>query len=126
MLDCNWEVVNLCFDHGVLVALSESSRNLPKRRQLTVWRVNSATDIEHLVDLPVAGDEDHKKIKTTNVAMDERYIVVLLQMQEATEMDFISTESLSLEFSRIINASEGRILQYHRGLLILQKENCVR
>ena len=116
--------MNLCLGHGLLVALCESSQNLPKRRQLSVWRVNSATDIQHLVDLPVAGDEDQKR--TTKVAMDESYIVVLLQMQEATEIDFISTESLSLEFSRIINATEGQILRYHRGLLILQKENCVR
>ena len=114
----------MCLGHGLLVALCENSQNLPKRRQLSVWRVNSATDIEHLVDLPVAADEDQKR--TANVAVDESYIVVLLQMEEATEMDFISTESLSLEFSRIINASEGQILRYHRGLLILQKENCVR
>ena len=116
--------MNFCFGHGLIVALSENSQNPPKRRQLSVWRVNSATDIEHLVDLPVAADEDQKR--TANVAMDESYIVVLLQMEAATEMDFISTESLSLEFSRIINSSEGRILQYHRGLLILQKENCFR
>ncbi len=113
--------MNLCFRHGLLVALSENSPNL---RQLTVWRVNSATDIQHLVDLPIAGDEDEKR--TTNVAIDERYIAVFLQTQEATNINFVSTESLSFEFSRIIDASEGRTHRYHRGLLIMQKEMCIR
>jgi hypothetical protein len=116
--------VNLCFGRRLLVALCESSQNLPKRRQLTIWRVNSATDIQHLDNLSIAGDEDEKR--AANVAMDECYIAVLLQTQQSTKIDFVSTESLSFEFSRIINASEGRILRYHRGLLILQKENCVR
>jgi hypothetical protein len=113
--------VNLCFRLGLLVALSEVP---PNTRQLTVWRVNSATDIQHLVDLPIVGDEDEKR--TTNVAIDERYIAVFLEMQQTTKIDFFSTESLSFEFSQLINASEGHVLQYHRGLLILKKENCVR
>ena len=116
--------MNLCFGHGLLVALSENSQDLPKSRQLTVWRVNSATDIEHLVDLPVSGDEDQKR--TTNVAMDESYIAVFLQSQQATKMYFMSTESLRFKCSRRMKASGCRTLRYHRGFLIMQNKNCIR
>ena len=115
----------MCFEHGLLVALSESSRNLPKRRQLTVWRVNSSTDIQRLINLSIAGDEDEKR--TTSMAMDEHYIAVFLETQQSTETYFISTESWTiLEQSPTITNADGRILQYHRGLLITRKDNCIR
>ncbi len=117
--------MNLCFDYGLLVALSESSRNLPKSRQLTVWRVDSATDIHHLVDLSIAGDEYQKR--TTNVAMDERYIAVFLQMEQFTKVYFVCTESWTiLERSPTITDADGRIVHYHPGLLITQKNKCIR
>jgi hypothetical protein len=118
-------VANLCFGHGLLVALSESFLYFPESRQLTVWRVNSATDIEHLVDLPVAGDENYNR--TTNVAVDERYIAVFLETWQSTETFFFSTESWTLmEWSPTLTDVDGRILLYRRGLLITQKDNCIR
>jgi hypothetical protein len=117
--------VNLCLGRGLLVALSESRQDLPKSRQLTVWRVNSATDIEHLNDLPVAGDKEEKR--TTNVVMDRRYIAVFLQMEQSTEVYFVFTESLTImERSPTTTISDGRIVHYHPDLLITQKENCIR
>jgi len=117
--------VNLCFGHGLLVALSESSPDLPKSRQLTVWRVNSSTDIQHLDDVSVAGDEGQKR--TTNVAMDRRYIAVFLETQASTKIYFVCTETWTiLERSLTITATDGRILHYHPGLLITQKDNYIR
>ena len=119
----NWKVVNLCLGQGILVALSENSQDRPKSRQLTVWRVNSATDIYHLVNLPIAGDEYEKR--TTGVALDRRYIVVFLQ--PAMETYFVSTESWTiLERSPTITDAGGRILHYDRGLLFTQKDNSIR
>ena len=115
--------MNLSFGHGLLAALSESRRNLPKRRQLTVWRVDSATDIEHLVDLAIAGDENKKR--TTNVAMDERYIAVFLKTWQSTKVYFVCTESWTI-LERTPTITDGRIVHYHRGLLITQKNNCIR
>jgi hypothetical protein len=115
--------VKLCFGHGLLVALSESSPDLPKRRQLTVWRVNSATDIEHLVDLPVAGDEYQKR--ATGLALDGRYIAVLLKTLMSTKVYFVCTESWTTD-SATFHASKSRIIHYHPGLLITQKDNCIR
>jgi hypothetical protein len=119
----NYQVVNLCFRHGLLVALSESSRNLPNRRQLTVWRVNSSTSIRHLVDLPIAGNEHHNR--KTDVAMDEHYIAIFLQMKKCTNINFVSTKSLIVEDSRTVDATEGHILRYHLGLLITKNGNCI-
>jgi hypothetical protein len=117
----------LCLGHGKLVAVCESIRNLPKSRQLTVWRVNSSTDIEHLVNLPIAGDEDDKKIKKTDVAMDERYIAVFLETYQSTKVYFVSTESWTImERSLTISDTESRIHRYHQGLLIMQRKNCIR
>jgi hypothetical protein len=115
--------VNLCFGYGLLVALSESSRNLPRSRQLTVWRVDSATDIHHLVDLSIAGDEYHKR--TTNVAMDERYIGIFLETWHSTKVYFVCTESWTIEDSATFPDSKGRIIHYHPGLLITQKDNFI-
>ena len=120
----NWKVVNLCFGHGILVALSESSPDLPKSRQLTVWRVNTATDIHQLVDLSIAGDENENR--TTSVAMDECYIAVFLQMKQTTETYFVSTKSWAIIEDSTMNSTDGRILLYHRGVLITQKDNCIR
>ena len=113
--------------HGLLVALSESSPNLPKSRQLTVWRVISCTDIEHLVDLSIAGDEDDKMIKKTNVAMDEHYIAVSLETHQSKKVYFVSTESWNImKQSLTITDTESRIHRYHRGRLIIHRKNCIR
>jgi len=85
--------------------------------------VNSSTDIQRLINLSIAGDEDEKR--TTSMAMDEHYVAVFLQMQQTTETDFVSTESWTI-MERSPTITDGRILHYHRGLLITQKDNCIR
>ena len=117
--------MDLCLGQGIVVALSESSQDRPKSRQLTVWRVNSSTDIHHLVNLPIAGDEYQKR--ATGLALDGRYIAVFLQLEQAMETYFVSTESWTImERSPTITATDGRNIHYHPGLLITQKDNCIR
>jgi hypothetical protein len=85
--------------------------------------VSRATDIKHVLDLPITGDEDHR---TAHVEMDEHYIVVCQEMAELTKVDFFSTETLTIVDSMRIAATEGRLLKYHRGLLITKKGHHIR
>ena len=114
----DFAVESLCFGHGLLAALS---KGIGIHRQLTVWRVSSATDIQHVLDESITED-----CGLAHVKMDERYIAVFLEKAQSTRIDFISTATLNVEQSMQVAASDGRILRYHRGLLITKNANFIR
>jgi hypothetical protein len=111
-------VESLCFGHGLLAALS---KGIGIHRQVTVWRVISATDIQHVTDVSITED-----CGTAHVQMDERYIAVFLEKSLSTQIEFISTATLSVEHSMEVAATDGRILRYHRGVLITKNANLIR
>jgi hypothetical protein len=113
-------IKSLSFGHGLLVAFCKDTL---KSYQIIVWRVSSATNIQHEKNLPIAGDEDQT---TAHMAMDEHYITIILEMPQLTKIYFISTETLTLVDSMTVASIDGRILRYHRGLLITQKQNLIR
>jgi hypothetical protein len=82
--------------------------------------VRSASEIQLVKNLSIAGDQDEI---TATLAMDEHNIAVFLEMPQFTKIEFFSTETLTIVNSRTVASTEGRILLYHRGLLITQKEN---
>ena len=94
-----------------------------KRLQLTVWRANSATDIQHVIDLPILGEKDHKK---AYVAMDEHYIVVFIEMPQFMKIDFLAVETLVVEHSMTVAVTDDCILRYHNGILITRMENHIQ
>ena len=109
---------SLCFRHGLLAALS---KGIGIHRQVTVWRVISATDIQHVADVSITED-----CGVARVQMDERYIAVFLKKSQSTQIEFISTATLSVEHSMEVPATDGRILRYHRGVLITKNANLIR
>jgi hypothetical protein len=118
----NLKVASLSFGHGLLAALAVDTR---KRHQLTLWRANSATDIQHEIDLPILGDtkSHHKK---SYLAMDEHYIAVFMKSSQFTEIDFLAIDTLTFEHSMRIVVTDDRRLGYHNGLLVTQKENHIQ
>jgi hypothetical protein len=111
-------VESLCFGHGLLALLS---KDIGIHRQLTVWRVISATDIQQVTNVSIFED-----CETAHVELDERYIAVFLEKSQSTQIDFISTATLKVEHSMEVPASDGRILRYHRGILITKNANLIR
>jgi hypothetical protein len=116
----SFKFVSMSFGHGLLTVLAGGIRN---RRQLTVWRANSATDIQHVIDLPILGA---KNLKKAYVEMDEHYIVVFIEMTQLTKIDFLAVETLVVEHSMTVAVTDDCILRYHNGILITQKENHVQ
>ena len=114
----DFDVESLCFEHGLLAALS---KGIGIHRQVTVWRVISGTDIQHVTDVSITED-----CGTAHVQMDERSIAVFLEKSQSTLIEFISTATLSVEHSMEVPATDGRILRYHRGLLITKNENFIQ
>ena len=113
----NLKVISLSFGHGILAVLAGDVRKRRKRHQLTVWRANSATDIQHEIDLPIPGDKDDKK---AYVAMDEHYIVVLLSARSSnkcfTIFHLISIQTLQVEST--MTAVRCTSVYYKQGCLV--------
>ena len=116
----NLKVISLSFGHGILAVLAGDVRKRRKRHQLTVWRANSATDIQHEIDLPIPGDKDDKK---AYVAMDEHYIVV--SSPQFKEISFVAIDTLTFEHSMRV-VTDDHILGYHNKILITQKERHIQ
>jgi hypothetical protein len=116
----NLRVLSLSFRHGLLAVLAGGTR---KRRQLTVWRVNSATDIQHVIDLPIPGGKYHDK---AYLAMDEHFIVVFIEMPQFMKIHFLAVETLVVEHSMTVAVTDDCILRYHNGILITLKDNHIQ
>jgi hypothetical protein len=85
--------------------------------------VNKATDIQHLIDLPIFEDEDYKRAL---VSMDERHIAVFIKMHECTMIYFVSTEKLIIEQTLRVGHTECYVGVYQQGFLITEKNKCIR
>jgi hypothetical protein len=101
------------------------------KRELKIWRMNSAFDMTFIGHLRFPSYRRDDYIEVEYAQMDGEYIAVFIRTERETSegwwtVYFVSTKTFGVRRSFSIARKYDRGPQYERGFLVLQSNNDVR